>query len=173
MGLQGGTYDGWEQKSFLSDWRLTSAPTTREPLPSPTTPPLIRALSAERPHQNEHHREPGEKPKMHPPFEFGLARPSPITVIDQERSQTYYSGWHFSSFGWPCKPLWHDPKLSFVFDRVGLQELAVVCALWRTAEAAHGMAAPPPTQSGVVSGALSILDARDAGGSSWTRIPSV
>src|SRR5438128_8079195 len=40
--------------------RLTSAPTTREPLPSPTTPPLIRALSAERPHQNEHHREPGE-----------------------------------------------------------------------------------------------------------------
>ena len=49
--------------------------------------PLIRALSAERPHQNEHHRKPGEKPKMHPPFEFGLARPSPITVIDQERSQ--------------------------------------------------------------------------------------
>jgi hypothetical protein len=47
--------------------------------------PLIRALSAERPHQNEHHRKPGEKPKMHPPFEFGLARPSPITVIDQER----------------------------------------------------------------------------------------
>ena len=111
MGLQGGTYDGWGQKSFLSDLcapaaqrsspagvskrchsrgagrRLTSAPTTREPLPSPTTPPLIRALSAERPHQNEHHREPGEKPKMHPPFEFGLARPSPITVIDQERSQ--------------------------------------------------------------------------------------
>ena len=43
----------------------------------------------------------------------------------------------------------------------------------RTAEAAHGMAAPPPTQNGVVSGALSILDARDAGGSSWTRIPSV
>ncbi len=85
MGLQGGTYDGWGQKSFLSDLcapaaqrsspagvskrchsrgagrRLTSAPTTREPLPSPTTPPLIRALSAERPHQNEHHREPGEK----------------------------------------------------------------------------------------------------------------
>jgi hypothetical protein len=111
MGLQGGTYDGWGQKSFLSDLcapaaqrsspagvskrchsrgagrRLTSAPTTRELLPSPTTPPLIRALSAERPHQNEHHREPGEKPKMHPPFEFGLARPSPITVIDQERSQ--------------------------------------------------------------------------------------
>src|SRR6266516_4402660 len=111
MGLQGGTYDGWGQKSFLSDLcapaaqrsspagvskrchsrgagrRLTSAPTTREPLTSPTTPPLIRALSAERPHQNEHHREPGEKPKMHPPFEFGLARPSPITVIDQERSK--------------------------------------------------------------------------------------
>ena len=111
MGLQGGIYDGWGQKSFLSDLcapaaqrsspagvskrchsrgagrRLTSAPTTREPLPSPTTPPLIRALSAERPHQNEHHRKPGEKPKMHPPFEFGLARPSPITVIDQERSK--------------------------------------------------------------------------------------
>src|SRR5256885_3474063 len=75
MGLQGGTYDGWGQKSFLSDLcapaaqrsspagvskrchsrgagrRLTSAPTTREPLPSPTTPPLIRALSAERPHE--------------------------------------------------------------------------------------------------------------------------
>jgi hypothetical protein len=33
------------------------------------------------------------------------------------------------------------------------------------------MAAPPPTQNGVVSGALSILDARDAGGSSWTRSP--
>src|SRR5438128_8972793 len=49
--------------------------------------PLIRAFSAERPHQNEHHRKSGEKPKMHPPFEFGLARPSPITVIDQERSQ--------------------------------------------------------------------------------------
>src|SRR5207247_455747 len=49
--------------------------------------PLIRAFSAERPHQNEHHRKPGEKPKMHPPFEFGLARPSPITVIDQERSK--------------------------------------------------------------------------------------
>jgi hypothetical protein len=43
----------------------------------------------------------------------------------------------------------------------------------RTAAPAHGMAAPPPTQSGVVSGALSILDARDAGGSSRTRIPSV
>src|SRR5438132_1268415 len=49
--------------------------------------PLIRAFSAERPHQNEHHRKSGEKPKMHPPFEFGLARPSPITVIDQERSK--------------------------------------------------------------------------------------
>ena len=34
-----------------------------------------------------HARKPGEKPKMHPPFEFGLARPSPITVIDQERSK--------------------------------------------------------------------------------------
>src|SRR6266436_533916 len=69
MGLQGGTYDGWGQKSFLSDLcapaaqrsslagvskrchsrgagrRLTSAPTTREPLPSPTTPPLRMLLT--------------------------------------------------------------------------------------------------------------------------------
>jgi hypothetical protein len=50
---------------------------------------------------------------------------------------------------------------------------ATTRARGRTAAAAHGMAAPPPTQSGVVSGALSILDARDAGGSSRTRIPSV
>src|SRR6266481_7862902 len=69
MGLQGGTYDGWGQKSFSSDLcapaaqrsslagvskrchsrgagqRLTSAPTTREPLPSPTTPPLRMLLT--------------------------------------------------------------------------------------------------------------------------------
>ena len=113
MGLQGGTYDGWGQKSFLSDLcapaaqrsssagvskrchsrgagrRLTSAPTTREPLPSPTTPPLIRALSAERPHQNKHHRELGEKPKMHPPFEFGLARPSPNHCHRSRTQPTY------------------------------------------------------------------------------------
>lgn len=22
------------------------------------------------------------------------------------------------SFGWPCEPLWHEPELAFVFDRI-------------------------------------------------------
>jgi hypothetical protein len=47
---------------------------------------LIR-FSAERPHQNEHRREPSEKPEMRPSLRFGLTRPSPIAVIDQERNK--------------------------------------------------------------------------------------